>query len=242
MESNSKVQILFFKKIINPRNFTYRVILGPLTKYLKNKKRVLDAGCGEGNIGLFIASYGANVIGVDVSKQSIITCKKKANCLLLSKNALFINADLEKQKFTERFNLITCTEVIEHLNNDKIVLDKFFNWLKADGILFLSTPSKNAPLFKMGITKRRDNETGHLRRYTTKTLTEKLKKIGFTIIETKKTEGILRNFLFFTKIGCFPLRIANKFQFVSDIITFLDNITLKLFGESQIIIVAQKPK
>ena len=123
-----------------------------------------------------------------------------------------------------------------------MVLNKFFSWLKGDGVLFLSTPSKNAPLFKIGITKKRDIKTGHLRRYTTKNLTEKLKKIGFTIIKTKKTEGILRNFLFFTNIGCFPLRLANKFQLISDIFTFLDNISLKLFGESQIIIVAQKPK
>ena len=242
MESNRKAQILFSKKIINPRNFTYGVILEILTKYLKNEKKVLDAGCGEGNISLFIASYRTDVIGVDISQKSIITCKKKANCLLLSKNTLFINADLEKQKFRERFDLITCIEAIEHINNDEMVLDKFFNWLKTDGTLFLSTPSKNAPLFKMGITKKRDDETGHLRRYSIKSLTEKLKKIGFIIIETKKTEGILRNFLFFTKTGCLPLRLANKFQFISDTITFLDNITLKLFGESQIIIVAQKPK
>ena len=239
MKNNKKTQTLFFKKIINPKNFTYGVILEILIKYLK-KKKTLDAGCGEGNISLFVANHNNDVTGIDESKRSIAICKEKAKQLKLDLNTQFINAKIEKCKFSQKFNLIICTEVIEHVNNDYLILNKFFNWLSNSGILFISTPSKNAPLFKAGIIKKGDKKVGHLRRYTIKYLTRILEDIGFKIVETQKTEGILRNALFFTILGRFPLRLANKFQLIGDIITFLDNISLKLFGSSQIIIVAQK--
>jgi len=73
-------------------------------------------------------------------------------------------------------------------------------------------------------------------------LTGLLKDAGLKIIETRKTQGIFRNFLFYNRLGNLPLRLANRFWIVSDIFTFIDNITLKLFGESQLIVVAQKPK
>ena len=73
-------------------------------------------------------------------------------------------------------------------------------------------------------------------------LTGLLRDAGLKIIETRKTEGIFRNFLFYNRLGRLPLRLANRFWIVSDVFTFIDNITLKLFGESQLIVVAQKPK
>ena len=73
-------------------------------------------------------------------------------------------------------------------------------------------------------------------------LTGLLKNAGLKIIETRKTEGIFRNFLFYNRLGRLPLKFANRFWIISDIFTSIDNITLKLLGESQLIVVAQKPK
>jgi len=106
----------------------------------------------------------------------------------------------------------------------------------------ISVPSKNSPLFKLGFTKKFDERVGHLRRYNQEDLIRLLRKTGFKILEIQKTEGILRNFLFVSKFTGQIIRVANRFWIVSDIFTFIDNITLKLFGESQLIVVAQKPK
>jgi len=49
---------------------------------------------------------------------------------------------------------------------------------------------------------------------------------------------LVRNSLYVFRLNLI-IKLANKFPFISDLITWLDNITLKLLGESQIIIVAK---
>mgnify|MGYP001604730736 FL=1 len=63
--------------------------------------------------------------------------------------------------------------------------------------------------------------------------------MGLEILELKKTEGILRNFLFTNSLGGFLLKILNKWP-ISKIVTFLDNLTIPVFGESDIFLVAKK--
>ena len=104
----------------------------------------------------------------------------------------------------------------------------------------ITVPSKNAPLIKFGAIEEFDKRSGHLRRYTLDSLRVLLEGHNFKVVYSKKTEGILRNSLYVFKF-CHPIiRVANKFSLVSDMITFLDNIALALFGESQIIVVVRK--
>ena len=60
------------------------------------------------------------------------------------------------------------------------------------------------------------------------------------IIKEKNYSGIIRDLIFTSECTDLIIRTADKFQLIGDIITFLDNISLKLFGHSQIIVVAQK--
>jgi len=62
---------------------------------------------------------------------------------------------------------------------------------------------------------------------------------GFNILETNKTEGVIRNFLFTNQLGGFLLRILNKWP-ISNVVTVLDNLTIRLLGESNIYLVAEK--
>jgi SAM-dependent methyltransferase len=138
-----------------------------------------------------------------------------------------------------KFDLIVFTEVLEHLENDDLALQQIYSLLKKNGIAIVSTPSKNAPLYRLGLATQFDKKVGHLRRYTIKKLTTKCKKHGFLIIETKKTEGIIRNFLFINPTAGKFVRLV-KYS-LSDLVTYIDNISLKLFGESNIFVVIKKP-
>lgn len=243
MEKNYKsYQEKFFSKIINSKNFTYRVLLNYLEKYLYENYYVIDLGCGQGNIALFSAKKTKRVRGIDISEKSIEIAKKNARLLQLHEKTSFAVEDIEKTKNQtgDKADLIILTEVIEHLRNGLDILQKIHGWLKKDGILFLSTPSKNAPLLKIRRFKKRDKTFGHVKRYSENELKRYLKKFGFKIIEIHHAEGPFRNFLFISPLGKIPLKFANRFEIVSDIFTFIDNISLKLFGSSQIIIVAQK--
>lgn len=239
--AKSEFKDFFFRRIINRKNFTYRILIPCLDTYVTEGDRVLDAGCGEGNLSMYIAKRGAFVFGVDKYTRYVDECKRKSINSALNHKTSFLRADIVKNKIKGTFDLVTCFEVLEHIKNYMMAIRNLTNLMKPNGILIISTPSKNAPLFRLGLTRKKDKQVGHLRRYTLEKLVILLKEQGLRILEIRKTEGILRNFLFYNFLGALPLRFANRFWIISDIFTFFDNITLRLFGESQIIVVAQKP-
>lgn len=230
------------KRVIHQKNFTYRLILSVLEPYLVDEKRILDIGCGAGTLSFYMASKGNNVVGIDISSRVISVCKLNAKNLNLEKNVNFKVVDFLKARIDKHFDLVLCSEVLEHLVDDHLALQKIFDNLKQSGLVFISAPSRNAPLLRLGFLRKFDEKVGHLRRYGLNQIVDLLRNQKFKILEARKTEGILRNFLFVSRLGSPMVRVANRFSIVSDIFTFFDNITLRLFGESQIIVVAQKPE
>lgn len=225
------------KYIIKDNNFTYRHIVGNINKFIKPSHKILDIGCGAGTLSLYYASKGHKVTGIDISQTAVDSAQKSAKALGL-KNCTFKKMLFPTQAPKEKFDFIIFTEVIEHLQNDDAALKKIYSLLKKNGMVFISTPSKNAPLHKMGLAKEFDKRVGHLRRYTAQELEKKVKKAGFTVIEKKKTEGVMRNFLFLNPIAGKSVRFIRFF--LSDWVTFIDQISLKLFGESNIFIIIKK--
>lgn len=231
--AKTKVQ----KKIISENNFTYRLIIPVIKNYLKPKMKILDIGCGAGTLDFYLANKGYDVLGIDISGKAISDCKKSTEYLKLQ-NAKFQIVDFPNKSPRVKFDLVIFTEVIEHLKDDKLALRKISNLLNEDGILILSTPSKNAPLHKLGLTEKFDKDVGHLRRYDLKSLEKMCEETGLRILEAKKTEGLLRNFLFINSAAGKSVRFIKSF--ISDFVTLTDNILLMFFGESNFIIVARK--
>jgi len=225
-------------KIIKDNNFTYRILISVINKYVKKPSlRILDIGCGAGTLSFYLANKGHNVLGIDISSKAIKECNASKKALGL-KNTDFQRVDFPDRIPNGKFDVIIFTEVIEHLEDDKKALQSIYKLLKPNGLMILSTPSDTAPLHKLGLTKKFDQEVGHLRRYSLIELESLIKKSGFNIIETRKTEGVLRNFLFINPLAGKMIRFI-KF-FISDIVTFTDNLTIPIFGYSNIIIVARK--
>lgn len=226
-------------RIISKRNFTYRILIPQIENSLNSSiKKVLDIGCGAGTLCLYLAHKGYYVTGIDISEKAIKECKESAAVLDLSNKTKFLTGNFQTKKIAKKFDLIIFTEVIEHIENDRLALKKIYDLLNKNGLLILSTPSQNAPLYRLGLLKKFDREVGHLRRYQLNELSRLMKEEGFKIVETSKSEGILRNFLFTNPVAGKSIRVINKVG--GNFVTFVDNISLKLFGESQLFIVAKK--
>jgi 2-polyprenyl-3-methyl-5-hydroxy-6-metoxy-1,4-benzoquinol methylase len=225
-------------KTISKNNFTYRLILDVAEKYLTKDKRVLDIGCGAGTICFYIANKGNNTLAFDISKKAIKACQESSRIMGLDKLARFKVVDFPNETVKEKFDLIIFSEVIEHLSDDNLALIRIYSMLNNNGILIITTPSKHAPLHRLGYAMGFDKRVGHLRRYTIDDLSVQCKNVGFKIIKTQKIEGILRNFLFLNPIAGKFVRFVK--YFISDIVTFVDTLTIPIFGESNIIIVAQR--
>jgi len=104
------------------------------------RDRVLEVGCGAGNILERIRR--GRVIGIDISERMLIRAK-----LRLSKNedAILIRADAERLPFYDKlFDKVIASEVLEHTEHPEIVLLEIGRVVKNGGTLLITIP--NEPL------------------------------------------------------------------------------------------------
>jgi 2-polyprenyl-3-methyl-5-hydroxy-6-metoxy-1,4-benzoquinol methylase len=110
------------------------VVQNVLTRYARRGIRAADLGTGPGAIANELQVLGCDVIGVDVSAQGF-----KANLPHVIVN--FDQPDFASILGNNAFGLITCVEVIEHVENPIGFLRNIGNMLVPGGIAVLTTPN-----------------------------------------------------------------------------------------------------
>ncbi len=226
------------KRIIGKKDFTYRHIVQVLDKFCL-EKNVLDIGSGVGTLDFYLAFQGKNILGIEISERAVEVAKRSLKIFNLQNKIKFIRGDFFNLRLNKTYDLVICSEVLEHLKDDQAAIKKIYDLTKKNGLVMITVPSLNAPLIKLGVIKKFDKISGHLRRYALESLLALLEKNQFQVVYTQKTEGMVRNSLYVFKLNL-VIKLANKFSFISDLITWCDNLALKLFRESQIIVVAKK--
>ena len=116
-----------------------------LRKYLKktnNNEKILDIGCGNGGFSINLSLLGYKVVGVSNQEENIINAIESAKYFDV-KNVSFINADVFRinEMFSDEFDIIVCTEVVEHILDDNKLFQVIFKLLKPGGQLYLTTPN-----------------------------------------------------------------------------------------------------
>lgn len=108
-------------------------------------KRLLDIGCGAGKLSTLAAQKGFKVVGIDREKKAVAIAKKRANELGLRRNCQFLVADFEKLKFfkSEVFDVVVCSEVVEHVPRPEKFIRKAKRLLKKGGLFILTTPNNS---------------------------------------------------------------------------------------------------
>ena len=102
---------------------------------LKEDDLLLDLGCGKGRHSIYLNSLGFNVIGADLSKNSIYEAKKHENDRLK-----FIEHDMRnpfRLKYSAILNLFTSFGFFEDDNEDISILQNMKNALKQDGVAII---------------------------------------------------------------------------------------------------------
>ena len=107
---------------------------------LKNIK-VLDIGCGGGLLCEPLRRLGAIVTGIDASEKNIEIAKFHANEMNL--NIDYIHSSPEKLRTTKKFDVVLNMEVVEHVSNINLFIEKCFNLTEKKGIMFVATINRN---------------------------------------------------------------------------------------------------
>lgn len=118
------------------------IIVREIQDHLGGKPgRVLEIGCGNGNICAGIASQGHQVLGVDIDKESIEIARQSFS----KPNLEFIAEAAEEITTREHFDVIVCSEVLEHLEDPGFVLDYAYNQLPKQGLFIATVPNGRGP-------------------------------------------------------------------------------------------------
>lgn len=106
------------------------------------KMNVLDAGSGFGQYVYYMARKHPDwsILGLDVKSEQIEDCNRFFAKAGIS-NVRFEVADLTQLNFEKAFDLVLCVDVMEHIEEDRKVLQNYFKALKRGGMLLISTPS-----------------------------------------------------------------------------------------------------
>ena len=107
-------------------------------------KKVLDVGCGGGILAEALNELGAIVTGIDASENTIGVAKTHSKSI--GSDVKYIQNTIEE--FTssypdERFDVITCLEMLEHVPSPNEIIKSCSNLLKDDGNIFFSTINRN---------------------------------------------------------------------------------------------------
>ena len=141
---------------INPLRLTF-IRDAACRKFERNVKslgclsglRLLDIGCGAGLLCEPFTRLGAQVIGVDPAEKNIAAAKLHADKAQLSID--YCCTTVEAMDARERFDIILAMEVIEHVSDVGLFLDRCASMLKPGGMMVVSTLNRNWKSFALGI-------------------------------------------------------------------------------------------
>tara|TARA_B110000208_G_scaffold140771_1_gene169878 strand:+ start:9882 stop:10589 length:708 start_codon:yes stop_codon:yes gene_type:complete len=113
--------------------------------------RVLDVGCGGGILSESLAKEGAKVTGIDQGANVIKVAKlhMKESDLDIDYKQLNIEDYFELNK--EKFDVITCLEMLEHVPDPSSIIERCAALLKPGGTIFFSTINRNPKSFLFAI-------------------------------------------------------------------------------------------
>jgi SAM-dependent methyltransferase len=154
-------------------------------------KEFLELGCGSAFVLNFLVNEYKNLsfTGSEIYIEGLKLAQKR-----LSGRAELIQFDATKINFNEKFDGIGAFDVLEHIENDKIVLENIYKSLKPNGRVFISVPQH---MFMWSVE---DDLAFHKRRYSKDEINDKLVQAGFKV-------EFLTSYMFLL----FPIMLINRY-------------------------------
>ncbi len=213
----------------------YQSSVNYLNKFLNNKIKLLDFGCGNGH---FISEIDQihECYGVEYNLDTIENCKEK-----FPNASFFQMEEIENNKFDNFFDVVHLGDVLEHVVDPLDLLDKLYNKIEEKGLLYIEGPIErnfsivNFVIIFFGNIKKilmpnLKNKFQPYHLYFTNfqnqvamiNKNKKYKVINYEVFETGwpyNSGGPVKIFIaklgiIFSKINIFGFRIGNRFRII----------------------------
>ena len=163
----------------------YEILLSWLADTVHTSQRILNVGCGSGELCFLLAQQGHLVVGIDPAEEYISMASAQAGERSLS-NCSFIVSDLKGIFNTQQqYDVVFSTDVVEHISDDVQAIEQLTALVKPGGNLFITVPGGQ---YLFGF---HDEQLGHYRRYSLNQLAKllpsslkllKIRYFGFSLI------------------------------------------------------------
>src|SRR5262245_232189 len=152
------------------RNRVIQAVFWKLVHSLKPGYRVLEVGCGTGNVLRVLEKVcqRGKVIGSELFEEGLLFARRRVRCPL-------VLADVHRLPFAASFDLIGVFDVLEHIPDDGEALRELHRLLRPGGRLVVTVPAHPA------LWSHSDDYAGHYRRYSPAALRGALTRAGFRV-------------------------------------------------------------
>ena len=194
-----------------------------LKKYdLKNDGVLLDVGCGEGRhiFGVMQDYPLMKCIGIDMDHESIKIAEEGYDYFksISHAGAEFLKGSAYNIPFPDNFfDLVVCSEVLEHLHEYNDAVKEMHRVLKPGGKLYASVPASWPEKICWNLSKDYQNQPGgHLRIFNQKKLVSEIQEEGFIFLSSDRFHAIhspywwLRCFFWNTQDSNFIVKLYKK--------------------------------
>lgn len=114
-------------------------------------KHVLDVGCGGGILAESMAREGAHVTGLDMGAEPLEIARLHSLESRIEVNYLQSTVEEHALTHTERYDVVTCMEMLEHVPEPASVIAACARLVKPGGMVFFSTINRNAKAWFMAV-------------------------------------------------------------------------------------------
>jgi SAM-dependent methyltransferase len=150
------------------------LILWALSKYKSEAQNLLEVGCGTGFVlsGIAESQPRISLTGSEIFLEGLSYASSRVPF------AKFLQMDARHVPFLDEFDVIGAFDVLEHIEEDKVVLSQLHRALKPEGVLLLTVP-QHPRLWSTS-----DEYACHVRRYTCAEVESKIRAAGFLILKS----------------------------------------------------------
>jgi SAM-dependent methyltransferase len=129
--------------------------------------RILEIGCGNGNVLRFLEERGFRVEGCDLHIEALRYCRRFTRAGLYQ-------ADAARMPFASgQFDVVGTFDVLEHIEDDAGVLKEMFRVCRSGGLILVTVPAHRRRWSSFDVVSK------HQRRYEAEELRDKIRGAGF---------------------------------------------------------------
>lgn len=145
-------------------------VLRSLLAEVRPPARVLEIGCGTGNVTrTLIEVCGADAVtAMEPQEEALTIARERLACKV-------VHGDLSAPPDLGTFPIVGLFDVLEHLPDERASLDAVFKYVEPGGALLITVPARQS------LWSYFDDVAGHYRRYEVDTLTNALVTSGFEV-------------------------------------------------------------